>query len=379
MRWRLHPAAALACVAIVALAIGAYRFHHDHADWTSDGAIYLRMTLQDRGESVEDARRHANAFMRTTAEARDPMSAGFYTDAPPAFYRTQYPLFRSRPLYPKVASYLYPRFGPDALKIVSAAAYVAAVVLMYLLLLMVASPLLAAAGALAFAMTPAVLNVAALPLTDELALAAWIAALAVLLRYLRCGSRGWFAALIAVSLLLTFVRPAIYLPFGAALGAFFGTPRGSPQRTAAGRAAIAIVAVGIVFFAYTLAVHGPGILDQLRWQYEWRVATHDSSAAHGFFAWWAITFASAFAEELVVEAYRHNALFAIVLAILGLFAARSTLVAAIALGSAAATVVALIVNPTELARTVTLPLAPIVIILATIALGRIASSLQPER
>jgi hypothetical protein len=90
--------------------------------------------------------------------------------------------------------------------------------------------------------------------------------------------------------------------------------------------------------------------------------------------WWALAFVSTAALEFVVEAYRHNALFAIVLALFGLAAARRTVIAPVALGGAAATLVALVVNPTELNRTVTLPLTPIVILLATVALARLSAA-----
>ncbi|HEV3085792.1 MAG TPA: hypothetical protein VGX96_01110 [Candidatus Elarobacter sp.] len=366
-----RPAIALGTllVALVAIAIGAYRFHHDRLEWTSDGAIYLRMLLHDRGLSEDEAKRRSDAFINTTPEARLPEAKGFYTDSPPQHYRDQFALFRSRPLYPLLAAPLYPRFGPDALKIVSVCAYVAATVLMYLVLLQLVPAWLAALGAIGFGTAPPVLNFAALPLTDELALALWIAAFGALLAALRGRALPWLPLAIASAAVLTFVRPAIYLPFGAALAAFLASPRGSAQRTTAARAAIAFVAIGLAFLAFTTWVHGPGVAQQLRWEYDWERATGGPFSNRPFIMWWALTFVATLAQEVVVETYRHGALFMLVLAGIGLVAARGTIVAALAIGGAAATLVALIVNPVELQRTVTLPLTPILVLLATLALS----------
>ncbi|HZW54179.1 MAG TPA: hypothetical protein VFF00_09090, partial [Candidatus Elarobacter sp.] len=174
------PSRAFALLAVVALAlaVGAYRFHHDRALWSSDGAIYLRMALADRGVPPAQALRITNGYMLSaTSEANDPETRGFYGDAPPAHYRDQAALFVTRPLYPALSSLLLPRYGPLALKIVSALAYVAAVVLMYVLLLAFAPPWIAAAGAAALALTPNVQNHAVYPLTEMLALCCWVAAL----------------------------------------------------------------------------------------------------------------------------------------------------------------------------------------------------------
>jgi hypothetical protein len=374
---RAQAVLAFALVALLALTIGAYRFHHDRGLWEADGVIYLRMALQDRGMTPDAARTEANAFIRTTSQGRDPASAAFYTDTPPRYYADQFALFRNRPLFPWLAASLYPRFGPDALKVVSVAGYVAAVILMYLLLLEFVSAWLAVVGALAFALSPWVLNLAAMPLTDDLALALWVAALGALFAYLRSAAAPWLAVLIATTALLTFVRPAAYLPLGAALGALVASPRGSLQRAAATRAAVGIALVGVLFIAYSAWIHGPGITEQLRWQYAWQQAVHGPFASHGFFAWWALSFGSTLALELVVEAYRHNSLFAIVLAVLGFAIARRTIVAPVALGGAVATLVALVANPTEWNRTVTLPLTPIVVLLATLALARLVSRPEP--
>ncbi|HEY0615373.1 MAG TPA: hypothetical protein VGC96_12055 [Candidatus Elarobacter sp.] len=366
----------VATVSVLALAIGAYRFHHDRLAWDPDGTIYLRLTLQDRGATPDAARREANAYVRTLPAAADPEAAGFYTDAPPAFYAGQFALYRSRPLYPLAVSLLYPRLGPDAMRAVEAAGYVASVVLMMLFLLRFTGPALAAIGALALATSPWVLEMAAMPEPDDVALALWIAALWALYEYFGRPAPSRLLTVVAVTAVLTFVRPAVFLPFGAALGVFIGAPRGSAARTAARNAALAIFGVGVAFGLYTLLVHGPGIAEQMRWLYDWQTAVHGRFTGHGFLVWWAGAVAFNLALGAVVETYRHAALFAIVLAVFGWIAARRTLVAPLALGGLGAAVFALLVNPTELNRTVTLPLTPIVVLLATIALSTLAARLR---
>ncbi|MDE2572984.1 MAG: glycosyltransferase family 39 protein [bacterium] len=369
----------LALVVLAAALIGVYRVHHDRAIWTPDGAIYLRLTLQDRGAPERIARDEANRFMRTTAEVRNPKSRGFYDDQPPLYYRQQFALFQNRPIYPALAAALYPRFGPGALKIVSGLAYVLAVPLVYIVLAGLVTPWIAALGALGFATAPAVLEVAGLAMTDELALLFWVAALGTLLAYLRAPRLLALAAFVVAALALTFTRPAAYLPFGAAAGAYLAATPRSAQRIAARRAAVAALACGILFLAYDHATHGAGLATQLRWQYAWQQQTHGSFAGHGFAAWWLLSVVGAVATELVLDVYKNAALFVVVLAAFGILLARRSIVVPVAVGAAIATLVPLVVNPLEVQRTVTLPLTPLVVILATLALGSLAKTYAASR
>jgi len=43
----------------------------------------------------------------------------------------------------------------------------------------------------------------------------------------------------------------------------------------------------VVFLAYTALVHGPGLAEQLGWEYDWQRAIGDRAAAQGFAAWYA--------------------------------------------------------------------------------------------
>jgi hypothetical protein len=355
------------------MAIAFHRYHHDALRWEPDGAIYLRMTLQDRGLAPDAARDVADRFMRSTSEGTNAQSRGFYGPTPPEYYARQFGLFRTRPLFPRLAALLYPRLGPHALQAISACAYVVAVMLTFWLLLLVAPPWLAALGALGFATAPPVLDLATYPLTDELALALWIATLGTIILAARRPTIALFGLVAIAALALTFTRPAAYLPVGAALGALFtGRRDATARRTALGLVAVTAGA-GLVFLAYTLAVHGPGIAEQIHWEYDFARATGDARM-RGFSAWYAYALARALGEALTLDVYKNGALFTIVLGAFGVIVASRTGLVPILLGGSCASVIALVVNPLEFVRTVELPLTPIVVLLATAALAVLARS-----
>ena len=56
---------ALAVVLLLSVVIVAHRMHHDATIWDPDSAIYLRMTLQDRGVTPPEALRSTNQLMQT--------------------------------------------------------------------------------------------------------------------------------------------------------------------------------------------------------------------------------------------------------------------------------------------------------------------------
>lgn len=358
--------------------VGAYRFHHDAAKWTPDTAIYLRMTLADLGRSPEAAKVEADRFMLTTAERANPQSRGFYGEHPPAFYAKQFALFRTRPLLPKLAALLYPRFGPRSLPIVSVCAYVLATVAMFVLLLAIAPAWLAALGAFAFATAPAVLDVAALGMSDELAAFFWICALAGLLSFVRHPSRAALIVIGIASLLMAFTRPAAYLPVGAAIGVGLALRRTEkPRGWTLGVLGVTFGALAL-FLAYSAAVHGPGPAEQVGWQYAWQVATGDAAGAAPL-AWYLRAEATAFAELFTVGIYKNAALLVLALAAFGVALIRPRRLVPPLLGAVVASAVAVIVNPLELQRTVELPLTPVVVILATAALGALAQTPREVR
>lgn len=217
-------------------------------------------------------------------------------------------------------------------------------------------------------MTPSVLDVAAMPLTDEFALLLWIATLGAMLAFLRRPGWSRLAIVVVAALLLTFTRPATYLPIGAALGAFLVVPRKSMNGSWALRLVLAMVAVALVFELYTVTIHGAGLRDQLRWEYDWQRATHGRYTDHGIATWWALSLATAAGSALVVMMYKHNMLALAALAVFGAALVRRSALVGVTFGGAAATTAAILANPLEVERTVLLPLTPLIVLLAVPAL-----------
>lgn len=367
---------ALVLLVVATTATAVYRVRHDAALWPPDAVIYLRMALEDRGLSPGAARAAANAFVN--AVPADPGTRALTGAHPPPYYVAQFALFRTRPLFPALGALVYPFAGPRALQIVAAIAYVLATCVLFAVLLMYAPGWLAALGAFAFATAPPVLGVAGLGLTDAPALLWWIASFGAIVWYTRRPSAGILAAVAMTSLLLAFTRPAIFLPVGAALGAWFAL-RNDPVRGRAMRALVATTAVvAVLFVAYGAIVHGPGLSDQLRWEYDWQRATGDPAAAQGFASWYVHALARITGEALTYDVYKNGALLVLVLAALGIVARRRTPLVPIAVAAGCASLIALIANPVEYVRSVELPLVPVVVVLATAALAVLVRAVAPR-
>src|SRR5579872_5784488 len=146
--------------------------------YTPDGFQYSRIAMQDAGLSPADALVKAEAFYIQKPIGRIPRYREFLTVdvayAPPA----PGPIFRTRVLYPFVASIVYRFRGLAALTDVSLVAFIAGVLLIYWLLLALARPWVATAGAVLFGISPLILVLAESDATDMLALTLWIGVLA---------------------------------------------------------------------------------------------------------------------------------------------------------------------------------------------------------
>ncbi len=366
-------------VAVIAALVAAYRLHHDRALWSADGPIYLRMALEDRGLNPAAALAVTDRYVLAgTSEAKNPDSQGFYGPTPPEHYRTQAALFVTRPLYPAVAALLLPRFGPFALKIVSAVAYALVTLVFFVLLLRFVTPPIAAIGGLALLFSPEIESIAALPLTDMLALLFWIVALLALIAYVDRPAIATLAAFAVATALLAITRPAVYLPFFAAVGAFAALPRASAARGAALKAVAAAFVVALAFGAYTLLGHGPGLIEQLRWEYAWQQTLHERFASHGLAVWWLLSVLVASVQDVAIGIYKDNLLLLLALAVLGAMRARRSPFFGIALGCVAGALVAVLVHPLDTIRTVTIPLTPIAIVFAAIALQELARAADAD-
>ncbi len=142
---------ALLCFLFVLAVVGAslaYEVRKDNR-WDPDGFLYSRMMLVDTGLSEADATARPAGSSSPPRPPHDPQARDFYGSHPPAWYEAQYPLFRARPLYPKLAALVYPRLGFRALKVVAASGVLVAALALYVLLLLVAPAWLAACAAIA--------------------------------------------------------------------------------------------------------------------------------------------------------------------------------------------------------------------------------------
>jgi O-antigen/teichoic acid export membrane protein len=369
--WTAGRYAALAFVVLTGITLSAYRARQAAPEWSNDGSIYLAMTLHDRGLSYSAAYDASNAFMQTTGQGR--AHPQFYSAAPPSFIVQQHDLFRTRPLYPFVAS-LLPLAAPSALKLVSAISYALVPPLFFLVLLMVAPPWLAALGAVTLAGVPIVYDVGGLALTDEFALLLWIATLGAMLAFAQTGSRRGLAVLFVVMTALVFTRPALHLPLAAAIALAL-----APRRLRAGRSAayalICAIVAAAAFLGYMKLVHGAGVVADLQWNYNWQRAIHGPATTHGIVFWLIAGIGRAVA--LVPKTLLKNlGLFPILLAAIAAVRYRNSPAVPLALGALAGAFLTVTIAPIDVERLITLPAIPPAIILATAAL---ANLLQPAR
>jgi hypothetical protein len=187
--------------------------------WTPDGFSYARMAMEDAGVTPVKALKIAEDFYLATPVGYDPKYRIWFTADARHAAPAAGPIFRTRVFYPWVVSLIYPWRGLAALTDVSAAAYVIGTLSLYWLLLAFARAWVAASGAVAFAASPIVLWLAESDLTDMLALALWIIALAGVFYFLRRPVPLWAVVFGLASLALALTRQAIYLPLGAVAGA----------------------------------------------------------------------------------------------------------------------------------------------------------------
>jgi hypothetical protein len=328
-------------IVLASIALAVYSQQGNRFDWTPDGFKYARMMLMDRGVSEEAADVATREFYRTKATTVKDLS--LFSANPPDFFRQSANLFRGRLVYPYIASLLYPRFGFQALHIVSALAYIFAVFIMYVMLLPFASPWIAAFGALTFAATGTVRLLSGSDSTDVLGLMFWMLILIIMIQFVSSGKLLWLALFALVCILLVFTRPIIFLPLGGSLAVVvLGALTRNRGFTRNGFLLTGIVViVGITY----LASHFPGAREQLRWYYQWQTEAH----------YWPLTSFPSFYIHYVTRAFgfetRH--LFAdglvpiVAVATLAFYLHRREPVTAILVGGCVAALTVFFVNPHE--------------------------------
>ena len=254
----------LLAVVVVAIVV-AVTIVSRNPRYTPDGFQYTRIAMQDAGLSPAEALVKAEAFYIQKPVGQNARYRGFFTVDIAHARPVPGPIFRTRVLYPLLASLVYRWRGLAALTDVSLVAYIAGALLMYWLLLALARPWVAAAGAVLFGISPLILVLAESDLTDMLALTLWIGALASALHYMQSARRSWIVTFALAALLLVYTRQAIYLPIGAVAGAFIGARIRRDIDDIARSTALAAVlgVVAVISGIWYVLMHGAGLSKEL--------------------------------------------------------------------------------------------------------------------
>jgi hypothetical protein len=268
--------------------------------YTPDGFSYARKAMEDAGLTPAESLARAEAFYLAQPVGRVARYGIYFkvdaAHAPPAAG----PIFRTRVLYPWLVSLLFPWRGLAALSDVSLAAYVIATLMLYWMLLAIARPWLAATGAIVFAASPLVVVLGESDLTDMLALACWIGALAAILHCLQVRTTAVLAIFGVSALLLALTRQALLLPIGAVAGAFVGSRiRHDDQDT---RTSVVLASIlGVVTIAnvvWHVLLHGVGIGTSLEVTRDLQVKAGAAPADEPIQTWYRRTLISSLVDEV---------------------------------------------------------------------------------
>ncbi len=329
-----------------------------------DGFWYARMMLEDRRQTRGAAETIDEAFFAPLlAHSPDPNLRARFEPAKPRLFEMERHMFLARPVYPYLASLLYGHFGFSALMIVSTAAYILGAIAIYWLLSQFVQPSIATVVAVAAMLSPWQLRLAGAPITDMSALTLYTMLLAAGVLYARGSSIGWLALFGVFCALLTFTRPAIYLPVGAAIGVLvFGIAVRDTFRMRRGLAMLGLtIAVGAIYALYTVSIHAPGLRGQIA--YLWTLHMQSGSYRDLPEATWYVLIVGRTVAELLKDVIT-NPLMLLLAAIgaFGLYMRRNDSGTAVLLGASAALGAAILANPifAGLMRTVELPLTPTV-------------------
>jgi len=335
--------------------------------YTPDGFAYARMAMEDAGLSPAETLARAETFYLAQPVGRVARYGIYFrvdaAHAPPAAG----PIFRTRALYPWVVSLLFPWRGLAALTDVSLVAYVLATLVLYWMLLAIARPWVAAAGAIFFAASPLVLALGESDLTDMLALACWIAALASVLHSLQSRTPAVLAIFGVSTLLLALTRQAIFLPIGAVAGAFVGSRiRRDAQDTQTSIALASILGVvAIANLVWHVLLHGVGIGTSLHITRDLQVKAGAVPADESMQSWYRRTLISSLVSEVKRSIRDVLPVLAVIVAAIDIRRKETSVL----IGAAGAGLGTMFLDPVswDLQRIVEAPLYPVV--LAALAMG----------
>jgi hypothetical protein len=229
--------------------------------------------------------------------------------------------------------------------------------------------------------TPLARDVGTLALTDATALGLWTVVLTAIVYHARKPSLGALAVAIISAVLLEMVRPAGWLPLGAAAGYGFAVYRfgALERRRAASTMLLAQCAVVLAALAFNAAMHGPSPAEHLRWEYQWRQIVAPQPG-QGFGAWYLHGVVRGIGVELASVVERGLPLFALASAAVGLVLRRRDPAAAPLLGVACVAPLAFLFNPADFRRALELPLIPVVAfgVVACVAAALAAAGPRPS-
>ncbi|MGH7736969.1 MAG: hypothetical protein ACREMP_03730 [Candidatus Tyrphobacter sp.] len=357
---RIAGAAALAVVAAALLSAFGPR-----AQFTADGYDYAIVMLMDRGLPYAQAQARAERFYAGQPVAKVPDVARWLHGKP-----EYWNLFSVRPLYPWIASRLYPLAGFNSLIVVSRASYAIVAALTFLLALRFAPLSLSFLLAIGISLFPPWRDIARDSLTDPLAIALMAGALyagAWVMARRTIWNVGAFAILCG---LLSMARPIPYILLGAGIVAGLAAPRtGDRSRLTSAVWITAIAAIWTTVLEVALShAHAPS--------FRWIVQdTYAHFVARGYAPPGESLRAFFVHEELTIGLHMLvKGLITVVpvLAIVGMVIHRRDAAAPLLMGACAATWLGALVDPDrfDIVRCVIMPVAPAV---AAFAAGTLAT------
>ena len=331
-------------------------------NWSFDGYTYAIMMQMDTGVPYAQARRVSQRFYADKPPATDSETAPYLKTAYPQYWQ----LFAPRLLYPRIASWLWPRYGMQALLLVSQASLVGCVLLLFLLLLEYTGPEAAALLAAGFALVPEVQLLASGALTDMLATFFWFGTLWSMLRYATTARVPWLLGYAAFATLMSLTRPIAYIPFAcAAVLLSAGLIRHNARFVAPAikLGAIAFALCVLLVFLGTRS-GGPSMIGIMQ---ELRAGSHYLN--HGPFLVW---YAARVVAVLVTFAGAALALLAPVVAVPALWRRRMDADGALCAGAMLSSLLTALVDPIvgDAMRVILVPLLPILCIGLAMAVGK---------
>jgi len=330
-------------------------------NWSFDGYTYAIMMQMDAGVPYARARHVSQRFYADKPPATNSETAPYLKTAYPQYWQ----LFAPRLLYPRIASWLWPHYGMQALLLVSEASLVGCVLLLFLLLLEYTGPEAAALLAFGFALVPEVQLLASGALTDMLATFFWLGTLWSMLRFAKSGSVPWLLGYATFATLMSLTRPIAYIPLACAAVLLLAGLRQHRARFVAaaiklGAIAFALCVLLVVLGARSGSPSMIGIMQGLR------AGSHYLN--HGPFAMW---YAARVVAVLATFAAAALALLAPVVAVPALWQRRMDADGALCVGAMLSSLVTALVDPIvgDATRVILVPLLPILCIGLAMAVG----------